>query len=428
TSTGATVTWGAVTGALNYTAEYKPAAATTWTTAASATTNTSVNLSSLTANTTYDWRVKTNCSADQDLTNAGGTVSGQYNDSPAGEDITKVTDNQSSTKYLTFNSSAWIQFQAGSSYVVTKYAITSANDAPERDPLNWSLQASSDGSSWVTLDTRNNEDFPSRLQRREFSFSNTIPYAYYRLQMSNNSGTVLQLAEWEIYGNSSSAYATAQFTTPAGSCASAYDNTTNDSFANAVAIPFNTNITGLINPVNDQDYYRFTITTGGTITITLQTLPGDYDIILYNGSQTQVGISENGGTSNETINYTAAAGTYYVRIYGWNGANSGTQCYTLRVATGTAAIASIAPGSSEQKKIEEHEIFPNPVDDILNINMTDVDNESRVLLFNAAGQSVIHKRVESLSSQLDVSTLPAGVYVLKIETLRGVQTIRVMKK
>jgi hypothetical protein len=135
-----------------------------------------------------------------DITNAAGTITAQYSDSPAAEGITKVIDNSSSTKYLTFHNAGWIQFQSSGSHVVTKYSITSANDAAQRDPLNWTFQGSTNGTSWTTLDTRNNQDFPSRFQRREFLFTNTTAYSYYRLQMTNNSGSILQLAEWEIFG------------------------------------------------------------------------------------------------------------------------------------------------------------------------------------------------------------------------------------
>jgi|GEM_PF-246985 len=138
--------------------------------------------------------------AQTDITNSGGTMSAQYTDSPSGEDITKVIDNLATTKYLTFHSSGWIQFQSTGNYIVTAYAITSANDAPERDPLNWTLQGSTNGSTWTTLNTQSNQDFPNRNQRRQFSFSNSTAYNYYRLQMSNNSGTILQLAEWELLG------------------------------------------------------------------------------------------------------------------------------------------------------------------------------------------------------------------------------------
>ncbi|MBN1411517.1 MAG: hypothetical protein JW969_11785 [Spirochaetales bacterium] len=135
-----------------------------------------------------------------DITNLSGTVTAQYSDSPSGEDILKLIDNSSSTKYLTFHASGWVQFQADTSYVVTQYTITSANDAAERDPYTWTLQGSTNGSTWATLDSRSGEDFPNRFQLRAFAFNNTASYNYYRLNMTNNSGTILQLAEWEIFG------------------------------------------------------------------------------------------------------------------------------------------------------------------------------------------------------------------------------------
>ncbi|MBN1412032.1 MAG: carbohydrate-binding protein [Spirochaetales bacterium] len=134
-----------------------------------------------------------------DITNQGGTITAQYYDSPSGEEIDKLIDNSSSTKYLTFHASGWVQFQANASYMVTQYTITSANDAAERDPYTWTFQGSTNGSTWVTLDSRSGEDFANRFQKNTYSFANTSSYNYYRLNMTNNSGTILQLAEWEIF-------------------------------------------------------------------------------------------------------------------------------------------------------------------------------------------------------------------------------------
>ena len=57
TTTGATVSWSAVSGALSYDVDYKLNSSATWTKAATATTATSVSLSSLTSSSLYDWRV-----------------------------------------------------------------------------------------------------------------------------------------------------------------------------------------------------------------------------------------------------------------------------------------------------------------------------------------------------------------------------------
>jgi hypothetical protein len=137
----------------------------------------------------------------QDITDLGGAVSAQYQaGSPAGEEYTNLIDNNVRTKYLTFNASAWLQYQANAGYIVKGYTITSANDSPERDPLNWTLQGSNNGASWTTIDTRTNQDFPNRFQTRTFTFNNTNSYLYYRFNMTNNSGSILQLGEIELFG------------------------------------------------------------------------------------------------------------------------------------------------------------------------------------------------------------------------------------
>lgn len=61
TTSAATLNWGAVSGAVSYTVEWKLNSATTWT-AVNASTNT-LTLTGLTAGTAYNARVRTNCSA-----------------------------------------------------------------------------------------------------------------------------------------------------------------------------------------------------------------------------------------------------------------------------------------------------------------------------------------------------------------------------
>jgi hypothetical protein len=137
-----------------------------------------------------------------DITNNGGTISAQYTDSPTGEDIAKLIDNNTGTKYLTSHSSGWVQFRANSAAVVKSYTITSANDVPSRDPRNWTLQGSNNGTSWTTLDTRTNQSFASRFLKKTYTFTNSNSYSYYRLNVSAvQSGSIMQMAEWELLTN-----------------------------------------------------------------------------------------------------------------------------------------------------------------------------------------------------------------------------------
>lgn len=161
-----------------------------------------------------------------DLTNDGGNVSAEYNDSPANEGISKLIDNSSSSKYLTFHSNAWVQYEATASYVVTKYAITSANDVEARDPYSWTLSGSNDGVNFSPIDSRSGQDFPNRFQTKEYTFSNSAAYTHYRLDMNNNSGNILQLAELAIWGDE--AVVTTDFTNDGGTVTAEYSDSPNN--------------------------------------------------------------------------------------------------------------------------------------------------------------------------------------------------------
>jgi hypothetical protein len=97
--------------------------------------------------------------------------------------------------------------QAGPAKIVRQYALTSANDFPQRDPQDWTLLASNDkGQTWVTLDVRKGEVFSERHQRRAFPISNNAAYETYRLQIDRVRDPVtadsVQLSEIELMGPS----------------------------------------------------------------------------------------------------------------------------------------------------------------------------------------------------------------------------------
>ncbi|OQP44795.1 peptidase [Niastella yeongjuensis] len=212
----------------------------------------------------------------------------------------------------------------------------------------------------------------------------------------------------------SSPYSTAQFTTTGSTtCASTLDNSTNGTTSGAATIPFNTDVTGLISPTGDIDNYKFVITTRGTITITLGTLPGDYDLKLLNSSGTQLAISQAGSTTSESITRTMTPGTYYAQVYGYNGANSASTCYTLRVQLGTASRMSTDLITSNE--VQKVAVFPNPATQVVNLNLTGYTGKSDVSLFDVNGRMVMTRIVSSVNSQFDISALPSGIYMLRIK-------------
>ncbi|MDX2524376.1 glycosyl hydrolase family 95 catalytic domain-containing protein [Streptomyces europaeiscabiei] len=86
--------------------------------------------------------------------------------------------------------------------VVTSYALTSAPDRPREDPRRWLLEASQDGRTWTTLDTRNrHEPFAGRSERQTFQVTNSTAYRVYRLTLiPDASSTGLQIAEIALAG------------------------------------------------------------------------------------------------------------------------------------------------------------------------------------------------------------------------------------
>lgn len=101
---------------------------------------------------------------------------------------------------------AWVSVRLTQPQVVTVYSIGSGNDFPERDPANWTLFGSSDGSQWTPLDTRSGQDMPSRNALYTYEIENTTAYSYYKLEIYENSGAdSVQFSELQL-GTGTEAY------------------------------------------------------------------------------------------------------------------------------------------------------------------------------------------------------------------------------
>ncbi|KAL0455284.1 UNVERIFIED_CONTAM: Peptide-N(4)-(N-acetyl-beta-glucosaminyl)asparagine amidase [Sesamum latifolium] len=66
----------------------------------------------------------------------------------------------------------WIIYKVSDNrmYELVSYELMSANDAPERDPMDWIIEGSEDGgSSWRILDKQISQKFDKRFQRKTFA-------------------------------------------------------------------------------------------------------------------------------------------------------------------------------------------------------------------------------------------------------------------
>ena len=96
--------------------------------------------------------------------------------------------------------------------------------------------------------------------------------------------------------------------------------------------PKGTWLTGTIATSTDVDWYRFSIATGTRALVTLGNLPADYHLRLDRDCSTQVATSTRSGKQFDEIYAYLSAGTYRVRVSGYQGAHS-TSAYALRLRT-----------------------------------------------------------------------------------------------
>jgi hypothetical protein len=129
----------------------------------------------------------------------GGTAIDSLGYSGAG-----AFDGNSGTKWLCAPV-CWLQydFGAGVAQTIKRYDITSANDVPTRDPRDWQLQGSNDGTNWTAVDTRTGQaSFPNRFQTMSFNVASPGAYRYYRLNITaNNGATGTQLSELAMFSD-----------------------------------------------------------------------------------------------------------------------------------------------------------------------------------------------------------------------------------
>lgn len=91
------------------------------------------------------------------------------------------------------------------STVVTSYTLYRHNSFPTYMPSAWTFEGSNNGSSWTTLDTQTTQNFNS-VASRQYSFSNSTSYAYYRLvATAGNGGAQLIISEIELNAVANSA-------------------------------------------------------------------------------------------------------------------------------------------------------------------------------------------------------------------------------
>jgi hypothetical protein len=374
-----------------------------------ATSNLSITLGNLAGD--YDLRLLNASGTQLAISQASGT---------SAEDIT-FNNAASGTYYIhVFGYNA--AFSATQCYALSASATTvqvcnaptglaSSNITATGAMLTWTAVSGATGynvqyklaanTTWTTVSTSTNS----------FSITGLTAGTSYNAQVSTvcSSGN-------SAYG-AAITFSTAQ---PAG-CVDTWES--NNTSGTAKVIPVNTNIQALIGTSSDNDWYRFNNTSSQRrIRIDVTNLPADYDVRLYRGTSTQVGISQNGGTTNEAIVLnTNTVATYYVRVYGYNGTFNANQCYTLRAGI---SGSNFREGEFDVETVEVPtsgliNLFPNPATDKVMLDyLAPRESNVTILIFDAMGRELANTRLSvgagPATYALPVDGLPNGMYLLHI--------------
>jgi hypothetical protein len=176
----------------------------------------------------------------------------------------------------------------------------------------------------------------------------------------------------------------------------------------------------------DEVWYSVVVPASGNITIECDTNTGtaitDTGLAVFSGScgsLTQIGCDDDGG--NGAFSLVSLTGrtpgeVLYVSVWEYGGGTFGT----FQVSAYDASL------SSDSFDNANFVAYPNPVKDIFNVSYSSEISSVRVL--NLLGQEVITRDVNATSTQIDMSQLSSGAYIVNVTVGDTIKTIKVVKQ
>jgi hypothetical protein len=431
TSSSATVSWTAVSGATSYNVQYKVSTSGTWTTTTS--TSNSKSLTGLAASTTYNYQVQAVCASGS---SAYSTASSFTTSSSGGTVYCASKGNSQTYEYVDYVNLGTISrtsgadagyyngtalstnVSQGSNYTITTSAGFTGSVYSEYWAIfcDWNkdgdfIDAGETEASFTSTGSGNNT--------ATISVPSTATVGSTRMRVSMKYGAAPTSCETFAEGEVEDYTLNVQAGGGGGTCTETFEP--NNTTGTAAAATVGVDISSQISTTTDVDWYSFANTaTNHNIKITLTNLPFDYDIKLYNPSGTNVKTSELGGTSSETIIYnTSTVGTYKIQVYPYTGSST-TQCYIMHIYTG-ATNFRLEAGEEATATISKQQLalFPNPVSDNLTVQFTSAHKGSVQLnVYNMVGQRMFTTSVQGMEGQntfnLNVNDYGKGAYILEV--------------
>lgn len=118
----------------------------------------------------------------------GGVISTQFADSPYGNDISKLVDNDVTTAFVTEHNDFYVLWSGKKAFALKSYALVSAGGEGSV-PSSWVLSGSNDNKSWIRLDAKKGETFSGEHVKKEYKIRAASSYKYYRFVFTSTDKT-----------------------------------------------------------------------------------------------------------------------------------------------------------------------------------------------------------------------------------------------
>ena len=123
---------------------------------------------------------------------------------------------------------------------------------------------------------------------------------------------------------------------------------------------------------------------------------------------------------------TATSYSYMVTDTGRYGCFIACDCATPGVTLGNFIVVTCPPSGIKVNTKSSFLLFPNPTDSKLFIQLDNFYN-TRIIIYNTFGKTVLTKKFDDKAAELDISSLDNGVYYISIDTGNGPSMQKIIK-
>jgi len=358
TTSSATANWSPVSGANSYNVDYKQSSSGSWINIAWGTTSLSWNLSGLPASTSFDWRVRANCSS-----GSSGYAQKTFSTLSQSEPCNAPTGLSTSPITATSATATWAPVSGAVSY-----------------DLDYKLSSSPD---WVTI-----ANGTTSLQWTIGGLQPTTSY------------------DWRVRANCSSgisSYTQTQFTSQAiGSCSAP-----GGLYASNIA-----SSTATLNWSPVSGAFAYSVWYKPTFSATWITATS----ATYGTSVNLYALS-----SNTTYDWRVVANCSLTEISNYSNGQFTTSGGATKAVATTATMENVNPNFTIN-------LFPNPTGDQLNVWVEGVDKKTEIKVYNLMGKLVMEQGSGNTLTQLNISKLSAGFYLVYVNDGKETRSAKFVKK